>query len=55
MGVVHGKNDEVVDYHCAEKFVQDRDNVTLELLDADHQMLGAVDKLWDLTRQFFAL
>jgi alpha-beta hydrolase superfamily lysophospholipase len=45
--VLHGRRDDVVPPEWSEEFARNRPNVTLRLLDTDHQMLDALDSIWE--------
>lgn len=53
--VFQGRADEVVDPAMVVRFVTDRPNVTLRLVDDDHQLLKSLDVLWAETEQFLGL
>jgi hypothetical protein len=44
--IFHGTRDESVDPAGSERFAADRPNVTLRLLDSDHQLLDQTDLIW---------
>jgi hypothetical protein len=44
--VLHGLRDEVVPVEWSEEFVSGRTQPRLVKLDSDHQMLGALDRIW---------
>ncbi len=51
--IVHGKQDESVDYRQSVRFATNRPGVTLRLPDADHALLNAMDAVWsDLCTHF---
>lgn len=50
--LLHGRHDEVVDPALAAEFARDRPNVSLELLDTDHSMLDATDRIWSRLKEF---
>jgi len=50
--VIHGARDEVVPPRLSQEFAAGRANVTLHLLDSDHELLDALDAVWDLVRAF---
>ncbi len=43
--IYHGKRDESVHYEQSVRFAQGRDNVTLHLLESDHQLLDKTDEI----------
>jgi pimeloyl-ACP methyl ester carboxylesterase len=53
--VFQGRRDEVVDPAMVERFVAGRPNVTLHLVDDDHQLLKSLGILWAETEQFLGL
>lgn len=51
--VIHGLNDEVVPFKESEAFYKrNPENVELHLLDSDHQLVGVLAQLWDLSKAF---
>ena len=52
--VIHGTRDETVDPRYSEEFARDRPNVTLHLLDSDHQLLDVLDTIWELIQKFIS-
>jgi len=45
--VYHGVRDEVVPAAWSEEFAAGRGNVKLRLVDSDHQLLDALDEIWE--------
>ena len=45
--VFHGRLDEVVDPQIVLEFSWGKPNVTLELVDSDHQLLDVLDMIWE--------
>jgi pimeloyl-ACP methyl ester carboxylesterase len=52
--VLHGTRDDVVPAAWSEEFAASRPNVTLRLVDSDHEMLDVLDQLWDEVWAFVA-
>lgn len=50
--VFHGRRDTVVPAALSEQFASARPNVSLELLDSDHELLNVLDYMWERTRRF---
>jgi len=53
--VIHGTRDQVVPARFSEEFARGRSNVTLRLLDSDHQLLDALDSIWEMVVGFPAI
>lgn len=53
--IFHGKNDASVDYQGSVRFAQTRPNVTLHLLESDHQLLDQTDLMWREMQTFLDL
>ncbi len=53
--VFHGRRDDVVDPALVEAFARSRPNVTLRMLDDDHQMVASLDQIWAETAAFLGL
>lgn len=53
--VLQGRGDEIVDPAMVVRFVTGRPNVTLRLVDDDHQLLSSLDLLWAETADFLGL
>lgn len=51
--VIHGLNDEVVPFKESDDFYKlNPEKVELHLLDSDHQLVGVLPQLWDLSKAF---
>lgn len=55
MLIFQGRRDEAVDYRDVERYAAVRPNVTLTLLDDDHQLIASLPRIWDDTAQFLGL
>jgi hypothetical protein len=44
-----------VDYRTVEHFASHRSNVTLSLLDDDHQLIASLPRMWDDVEAFLGL
>jgi pimeloyl-ACP methyl ester carboxylesterase len=53
--IFHGTRDEVVDPRYSQEFARGRPNVTLRLLDSDHQLLDVLDLIWEAVVEFAGL
>ncbi len=53
--IFQGLRDTVVDPAVAERFALTRTNVTLRVLDDDHQLLASMPVIWEETRAFLGL
>lgn len=53
--VFQGLRDESVDYRTVEAFARARPNVTLSLLDDDHQLIASLPRIWDGVAEFLGL
>jgi hypothetical protein len=53
--VFQGMRDASVDYRTVEQFAHARANVTLSLLDDDHQLTASLPRIWDGVREFLDL
>lgn len=53
--IFQGTRDTVVDPAVAARFARGRSNVTLRLLEDDHQLLGSLDRIWEQSRDFLGL
>ncbi len=51
--LIHGKQDESVDYRQSVRFAETRPHVRLELVDSDHSLESAFDQMWALIEPFF--
>ncbi|MGE5488409.1 MAG: alpha/beta hydrolase [bacterium] len=52
--ILHGTRDDHVPVSGSEEFISGRPNARLVTLDTDHQMLDALDRLWEETWGFVA-
>ena len=52
--IIHGTRDETVDPRYSQEFARGRPNVTLHLLDSDHQLLDALDRIWEAALAFLS-
>ena len=53
--IFQGLRDQSVDYRTVEAFAKRRSNVTLSLLDDDHQLIGSLPRIWCDMRAFLGL
>jgi len=53
--LIHGKQDESVDYQGSVAFAATRPNIDLHLLDADHTLLEVLPDIWTHIRKFLNL
>jgi pimeloyl-ACP methyl ester carboxylesterase len=53
--VFQGFHDASVDYRTVEAFAHSRPNVTLSLLDDDHQLIASLPRIWDSVAPFLGL
>jgi uncharacterized protein len=53
--VFQGLRDASVDYHTVEAFARTRPNVTLSLLDDDHQLIASLPRMWHDIEAFLGL
>ena len=53
--IVQGRRDESVDPDMVERFAATRPNVTLRMVDDDHQLLGSLELIWHETARFLDL
>jgi hypothetical protein len=53
--VFQGLRDSSVDPRTVERFARDRPNVTLALLDDDHQMVASLPRIWNDMQPFLGL
>lgn len=53
--IFQGTQDTVVDPEVAERFARGRPNVTLRLLNDDHQLLSSLPLIWEESREFLGL
>jgi uncharacterized protein len=53
--IFQGLRDASVDHRTVEAFARTRTNVTLSLLDDDHQLLASLERMWDGVADFLGL
>jgi pimeloyl-ACP methyl ester carboxylesterase len=53
--IFQGLHDASVDYRTVEQFARARPNVTLSLLDDDHQLIASLPRMWDDIQAFLGL
>ena len=53
--IFQGMRDASVDYRTVEAFARTRPNVTLSLLDDDHQLIASLTRIWDGVSDFMGL
>ena len=53
--IFQGLRDASVDYRTVEHFARNRPNVTLSLLDDDHQLTASLPRIWDGVQEFLGL
>ena len=53
--IFQGLRDTSVDYRTVELFARARPNVTLSLIDDDHQMIASLPRIWDDMEPFLGL
>ena len=53
--IFQGLHDASVDYRMVEAFAKTRANVTLSLLDDDHQLIASLPRIWTGVRAFLGL
>jgi pimeloyl-ACP methyl ester carboxylesterase len=53
--IFQGLRDQAVDYRTVEAFAGARPNVTLSLLDDDHQLTASLPRMWDAMPAFLGL
>jgi pimeloyl-ACP methyl ester carboxylesterase len=53
--VFQGLRDASVDHRTVEAFAKTRSNLTLSLLDDDHQLIASLPRMWDDVRAFLEL
>jgi uncharacterized protein len=53
--IFQGLRDSSVDYRTVEQFARDRSNVTLSLLDDDHQLTASLPRMWHDVEAFLGL
>ena len=55
VSIFQGLRDTVVDYRSVEQFARARANVTLSLLDDDHQLTASVPRMWQQIEAFLGI
>jgi pimeloyl-ACP methyl ester carboxylesterase len=53
--IFQGMRDASVDHRTVEAFARTRPNVTLSLLDDDHQLIASLPRIWDGVSEFMGL
>jgi pimeloyl-ACP methyl ester carboxylesterase len=53
--IFQGLRDASVDYRSVEAFAKGRTNVTLSLVDDDHQLIASLPRMWDDIRAFLEI
>jgi pimeloyl-ACP methyl ester carboxylesterase len=53
--IFQGLRDQAVDYRTVEQFARARPNVTLSLVDDDHQLVSSLSRIWSDVRPFLGL
>jgi pimeloyl-ACP methyl ester carboxylesterase len=53
--IFQGMRDTSVDYRTVERFASARPNVTLSLLDDDHQLIASLPRIWNDVQPFLGL
>ena len=53
--IFQGLRDASVDYRTVEQFANARPNVTLSLLDDDHQLIASLPRMWNDIQPFLGL
>ncbi|HKB13171.1 MAG TPA: alpha/beta fold hydrolase [Vicinamibacterales bacterium] len=53
--IFQGLHDKSVDHRTVEAFARTRSNVTLSLLDDDHQLIASLPRMWTDIREFLEL
>ncbi len=53
--IFHGSHDDVVPLRWSQDYAQGRNNMTLRVLDSDHQLLDKLDQMWTEIRSFLRL
>jgi hypothetical protein len=53
--IFQGLRDPSVDYRTVEQFARTRPNVTLSLLDDDHQLIASLPRIWIDVQEFLGL
>jgi hypothetical protein len=52
--IFQGTRDALIDPHDVQQFARTRPNVTLSLIDDDHQMIGSLPRIWKDVQPFLA-
>jgi pimeloyl-ACP methyl ester carboxylesterase len=53
--IFQGVRDASVDYRTVEAFAKSRPNVTLSLVDDDHQLIASLPRIWNDVQPFLGL
>jgi pimeloyl-ACP methyl ester carboxylesterase len=53
--IFQGLRDQSVDHRTVEQFARNRSNVTLSLLDDDHQLIASLPRIWNEVEAFMGL
>ena len=53
--IFQGRRDQAVDPRTVERFARGRANVTLTLVDDDHQLVSSLPEIWKATQSFLGL
>ncbi len=53
--IIHGIRDESVPLAWSQEYAQGRDNVTLRVVESDHQMLSRLEEIWQEIRKFLGI
>ena len=53
--IFQGLRDESVDYRDVEHYAATRSNVTLVLIDDDHQLMASLPRIWSDMAEFLGL
>ena len=53
--ILHGVGDDTVPAELSQRYAEGRSNVTLHLLESDHQLTDQVEVIWQKTRTFLSL
>lgn len=53
--IFQGLRDASVDHRTVEQFAKNRSNVTLSLLDDDHQLIASLPRMWDAVEPFLGV
>ena len=52
--IFHGSKDDVVPVEASRQFAEGRANVTLRVVDSDHELMDVVETIWEESREFLA-